>query len=199
MDNLSVADIAAVTRNNDYCNDGMGFGGGWLSWILIFALLGGGGFGFGNRGGNFVTEADLCNANSFSELKNSVGRMNDQQAAIARQTDNAICQIGYQNLQNTNTITSQLADCCCNTQAAIQQVRYDMAVQNGDIKSLIHSEAESTRNLMQQNKIESLQQQINALNLQTALCGIPRTSPYGYGIYAYPACSGVNACGNCAY
>lgn len=74
-----------------------------------------------------------------------------------------------------------------------------MAVQNGDIKSLIHSEAEATRNLMQQNKIESLQQQINALNLQTALCGIPRTSPYGYGIYAYPACSGVNACGNCAY
>lgn len=200
MDNLSVADIAAVTRNNDYCNDGMGFGGGWLSWILIFALLGGGGFGFGNRCGNFVTEADLCNANSFSELKNSVGRMNDQQAAIARQTDNAICQIGYQNLQNTNTITSQLADCCCNTQAAIQQVRYDMAVQNGDIKSLIHSEAEATRNLMQQNKIESLQQQINALNLQTALCGIPRTNPYGYGIYAYPACSGYNGtCGNCAY
>lgn len=199
MDNLSVADIAAVTRNNDYCNDGMGFGGGWLSWILIFALLGGGGFGFGNRGGNFVTEADLCNANSFSELKNSVGRMNDQQAAIARQTDNAICQIGYQNLQNTNTITSQLADCCCNTQAAIQQVRYDMAVQNGDLKALIHSEGEATRNLMQQNKIESLQQQINALNLQTALCGIPRTSPYGYGIYAYPACSGVNTCANCAY
>ena len=199
MDNLSVADIAAVTRNNDYCNDGMGFGGGWLSWILIFALLGGGGFGFGNRGGNFVTEADLCNANSFSELKNSVGRMNDQQAAIARQTDNAICQIGYQNLQNTNTITSQLADCCCNTQAAIQQVRYDMAVQNGDIKSLIHSEAEATRNLMQQNKIESLQQQINALQLNSALCGIPRTSPYGYGIYAYPACSGVNTCANCAY
>ena len=42
--------------------------------------------------------------------------------------------------------------------------------------------------------------QINALNLQTALCGIPRTSPYGYGIYAYPACSGYNGtCGNCAY
>ena len=74
-----------------------------------------------------------------------------------------------------------------------------MAVQNGDIKSLIHSEAEATRNLMQQNKIESLQQQINALNLQTALCGIPSTSPYGYGIYAYPACSGYNTCGNCAY
>lgn len=74
-----------------------------------------------------------------------------------------------------------------------------MAVQNGDIKSLIHSEAEATRNLMQQNKIESLQQQINALNLQSALCGVPKINPYGYGVYAYPACNGVNTCANCAY
>lgn len=194
--NYSLSDIRAAVDGGD----GMGFGGGsWFAWILLFALFGGNGFGF-NRNGNPVTEADLCNANSFSELKNSVGRLNDNQAAIARQTDNAICQLGYQALQNTNTLSSQIADCCCNTQAAIQQVRYDMAVQNGDLKALIHSEGEATRNLMQQNKIESLQQQINALNLQTALCGIPRTSPYGYGIYAYPACSGYNGtCGNCAY
>lgn len=195
---MSPADMRAVL-DGGYGSDGMGFGGGWFAWILLFALFGGNGFGWGNRGGNPVTEDDLCNANSFSELKNSVGRMSDQQAAIARQTDNAICQIGYQNLQNTNALSSQIADCCCGTQAAIQQVRYDMAIQNGDLKSLIHSEAEATRNLMQQNKIESLQQQINALQLNSALCGIPRTSPYGYGIYAYPACSGVNTCANCAY
>lgn len=192
--NYSLSDIAAVT-DGGYGAGGMG---GWWMIILFALIFGGNGFGFNNRG-NCVTEADLCNANSFSELKNSVGRMSDQQAAIARQTDNAICQIGYQNLQNTNALSSQIADCCCGTQAAIQQVRYDMAVQNGDLKSLIHSEAEATRNLMQQNKIESLQQQINALQLNSALCGIPRTSPYGYGIYAYPACSGVNTCANCAY
>lgn len=106
MDNYSLSDIAAVTGNEGFG----GMGGGWLAWILLFALFGGGGFGFGNRG-NFVTEADLCNANSFNELKNSVGRLNDNQAAIARQTDNAICQIGYQNLQNTTNLASQLADC----------------------------------------------------------------------------------------
>lgn len=199
MDNLSVADIAAVTRNNDYCNDGMGFGGGWLSWILIFALLGGGGFGFGNRGGNFVTEADLCNANSFSELKSSVGRMNDQQAAIARQTDNAICQIGYQNLQNTNTITSQLADCCCTTQRAIDGVKFDMANYASAIQM---NDTANTQKVLdklcamemsQKDAVIAQQgQRIAALEADARMCGIPRINPYGYGVYTYPTC---NPCG----
>ena len=192
MDNLSVADIAAVTRNSDYCNDGMGFGGGWLSWILIFALLGGGGFGFNNRG-NCASTEDLASGFNFSALQ---GKTNDILAAVNNVNQN----IGNAVCSSTYELGSKIDNCCCNTQAAIQQVRYDMAVQNGDIKSLIHSEAEATRNLMQQNKIESLQQQINALQLNSALCGIPRTSPYGYGIYAYPTCSGYNGtCGNCAY
>lgn len=191
MDNLSVADIAAVTRNNDYCNDGMGFGGGWLSWILIFALLGGGGFGFGGRAQAATTD-EVAAGFANSAVLNKLNELTVGQANINQNLGNAICSSTYE-------LASKIDNCCCNTQTAIQQVRYDMAVQNGDLKALIHSEGEATRNLMQQNKIESLQQQINALNLQTALCGIPRTSPYGYGIYAYPACSGVNACGNCAY
>ena len=130
MENLSAADVAAVTRNN--CGygygygDGMGMGGGWFAWILIFALFGGGFGGWGNRD-NYVTESDLCNANNFNELKSQVSRMNDQQAAIARQTDNAICQIGYQALQNTNLLERQIADCCCTTQRAIDSVKFDMA------------------------------------------------------------------------
>lgn len=191
MDNLSVADIAAVTRNNDYCNDGMGFGGGWLSWILIFALLGGGGFGFGGRAQAATTD-EVAAGFANSAVLNKLNELTVGQANINQNLGNAICSSTYE-------LGSKIDNCCCNTQAAIQQVRYDMAVQNGDLKALIHSEGEATRNLMQQNKIESLQQQINALQLNSALCGIPRTSPYGYGIYAYPACSGVNTCANCAY
>ena len=191
MDNLSVADIAAVTRNNDYCNDGMGFGGGWLSWILIFALLGGGGFGFGDRAQAATTD-EVAAGFANSAVLNKLNELTVGQANINQNLGNAICSSTYE-------LGSKIDNCCCNTQAAIQQVRYDMAVQNGDIKSLIHSEAEATRNLMQQNKIESLQQQINALNLQSALCGVPKINPYGYGVYAYPACNGVNTCANCAY
>ena len=194
----SLADIRAATEGNGW-NDGCGMGGGWLSWILIFALLGGGGFGFGNRGGNFVTEADLCNANSFSELKNSVGRMNDQQAAIARQTDNAICQIGYQNIQNTNTITSQLADCCCTTQRAIDGVKFDMANYASAIQT---NDTANTQKVLdklcamemsQKDAVIAQQgQRIAALEADARMCGIPRINPYRYGLYAYPTC---NSCG----
>ena len=67
MDNaMSLSDIAAVTRDND----GWGSGGGWIMIILFALIFGWGGNGFGrNNNGNPVTEADLCNANSFNELK----------------------------------------------------------------------------------------------------------------------------------
>ena len=197
MDNISVSDIAAVTRNNDCYGDGFGMGGGWLSWILIFALLGGGfgGFGgWGNREGNFVTEADLCNANSFSELKNSVGRMNDQQAAIARQTDNAICQLGYQNLQNTNTLSSQIADCCCTTQRGIDSVRFDMANYSASTNAAITAGTQKILDKMCENEKAAMAARIQSLELQQALCGVIRYPTAT--TYAVPStCFGFNSCG----
>lgn len=186
----SLSDIAAVT------NDGFGggMGGGWFAWILLFALFGGNGFGF-NRGGNPVTEADLCNSQNFNNLQNAVGRLSDNQAAIARQADNAICQIGYQNLQNTNTITSQLADCCCTTQRAIDGVKFDMANYSAATNAAITAGTQKILDKLCADQTAALQARVQSLELQQALCGIPRTSPYGYGIYAYPACSGYTGCG----
>lgn len=191
IDSYTLSDIRSAVGT-----DGMGFGGGsWVVWILLFALLGGNGFGFGGNRGNFVTEADLCNANSFSELKNSVGRLNDNQAAIARQTDNAICQIGYQNLQNTSTLAAQIADCCCTTQRGIDSVKFDMA---NYASGLQIAQMQGTQKVLDKLcAMESAQkdaviaqqgQRIAALEADARMCGIPRTSPYGYGVYAYPTC-----------
>lgn len=195
MDSYSLADIRAAVDGNEGFG---GMGGGWLAWILLFALFGGNGFGIGNRG-NFVTEADLCNANSFSELKNSVGRLNDSQAAIARQTDNAICQIGYQNLQNTSTLASQIADCCCTTQRGIDSVKFDMANYSAATNATITAGIQKVLDKMCADQTAALQARVQSLELQQALCGIPRTSPYGYGIYAYPACNPCGCAGNGAF
>lgn len=193
----SLSDIrAAVDGSNCGYGDGYGcgMGGGWLSWILIFALLGGGFGGWGNREGNFVTEADLCNANSFSELKNSVGRMNDQQAAIARQTDNAICQLGYQNLQNTNTLSSQIADCCCTTQRGIDSVRFDMANYSASTNAAITAGTQKILDKMCENEKAAMAARIQSLELQQALCGVIRYPTAT--TYAVPStCFGFNSCG----
>lgn len=183
----SLADIKAVTDSND-C--GMGFGGGsWIIWILLFAVLGGGGFGFGGRNQAATTD-ELSAGFNFAGINNKLNEIVAGVAGVNQNLGNAICSSTYE-------LASKIDNCCCNTQLGVQQVRYDMAVQNGDLKALIHSEGEATRNMLQQNKIESLQAQINQLQLNSAMCGIPRISPYGYGVYAYPTC---NPCGNnCAY
>lgn len=184
--NYSLSDIRAAVDGGE----GMGFGGGsWVVWILLFALLGGGGFGFGG-GRQAATTDELSAGFANSAVLNKLNELTVGQSNINQNLGNAICSSTYE-------LASKIDNCCCNTQLGVQQVRYDMAVQNGDLKALIHSEGEATRNMLQQNKIESLQAQINQLQLNSAMCGIPRISPYGYGVYAYPSC---NPCGNnCAF
>lgn len=188
----SLADLRAATEGTD----GM-FGGNGLWFLAILFLFGNGGFGWGGRGGNPVTEADLCTSQNFNNLQNAVGRLSDNQAAIARQNDDAICQIGYQNLQNTSTLASQIAECCCTTQRGIDSVKFDMANFAAGTNAAIAENTQKVLDAITGNRMADMQSQINQLQLQAALCGIPRTSPYGYGVYAYPACAGFTGCGTC--
>lgn len=161
----SLSDIASVTRDNDGC-----MGGSWWVILLFLFAMGGNGFGFGNRG-NVATTEDLASGFNFSSLQ---GKTNDILAAVNgvnQNIGNAVCTSTYE-------LASKIDNCCCTTKEAIGQVRYDMAVQNSELKAMI-----------QQDKIESLQNQINALQLQSALCGVPKINPYGYGVYAYPTCA----------
>lgn len=181
MDSYSLSDIRAAVDGGD----GMGFGGGsWVAWILLFALFGGGGFGFGGRG-QAATTAELSAGFANSAVLNKLNELTVGQANINQNLGNAICSSTYE-------LASKIDNCCCNTQLGVQQVRYDMAVQNGDIKSLIHSEAEATRNMMRDTENANLRQQLNYAQMQGLFCGIPRINPYGYGVYAYPTCSGVS-------
>ena len=79
---FSLADVAAVTRNND----GFGFGDGGSWWVFLLFLFAFGGFGFGNGGfgwggGNgfngaamqgALTRADLNQEMGFSDLQHTM-------------------------------------------------------------------------------------------------------------------------------
>ena len=186
MDSYTLSDIRSAVGT-----DNMGFGGGsWVVWILLFALLGGGGFGFGgNRQAATTDEISAGFANSA--VLNKLNELTVGQSNINQNLGNAICSSTYE-------LGGKIDACCCTTQNLIGQVRYDMAVQNGDIKALIHSEAEATRNMMRDNENANLRQQLNFAQMQGLMCGIPRINPYGYGVYAYPSCQ-PNGCGTCAY
>jgi hypothetical protein len=152
---LSAADVAAVTRNND--GNGM-FGNDW-AWIIILLLFGYGGRGFGfggGLGGGFgsgcgapcATQADVRAAVDQQTL---ISKLDQQTYGLADSTyalnntingnfrtlDGAICNLGYQALQNTNALQTQLADCCCGIKGEIKDVAYGNAMNTSAISKQI--------------------------------------------------------------
>lgn len=186
---LSAADIAAVAKDDD-------FGGGWMWIIVLFLFMYGNGWNRGN-GTEPVTEAGLCNAMNFNNLENAVGRMSDQQVAIARQTDNGICNLGYENLRNfaqtqqtiqngDYALAQQMSDCCCKTNRNIDSVNYNAAMNTAAINENTTAQAQKVLDALCQGKIDALQAQVNQLQMQNALCGVVR----------YPNATTYNAGGN---
>ena len=170
MENLTPADIRAVTDSNR--DDGM-FGGSWGMILILFLILTMGGGNWNGRG-NAVTEADLCNANSFSELKAGVARNNDAINNMYTGLQNGLSNFGYETLRNFNALGAQLADCCCTTQRAIDSVNYNGAINTSNI---IQAQERGTQKILDAicgNRMADMQNQINQLQLQAALCGVVR-------------------------
>lgn len=130
-DNYSLADIAAATGNGANGNNGM-WGNDW-AWIIILLLFGWGRNGFGGYGNNGSGAADnYVLASDFSNIERKLDGINngicDSTFALNntingnfRTLDGAVCNLGYQALQNANAIQTQLADCCCKTQTNIER------------------------------------------------------------------------------
>lgn len=190
MDGMNLADIAAVTdRDNGFG----GNGGMWIFALLILLMLGGGGF-WNNRSpqnGEAVTEAGLCNAMNFNGLENAVGRLNDSLQNDYMGLQNGLSNLGYETLRNFNGLQSQVAECCCTTQRAIDGVNYNGAINTANINANTTAQTQKILDAIASNKIESLQAQVNQLQMQNAMCGVVR----------YPSatayCSGMNPFGGC--
>lgn len=196
---MSAADIAAVTRPNMYgygYGDG-GFGGNSWMWLIALLFLGGNGFvGYG-RGydGRCATVEDLNNSSNFTRLENQVG-MNGQ--AIAQgftNIGNGICQAEYQNLQNYNSLSKELANCCCENKQISLENRYLAAQNTAEINANVTAQIQSIKDLIYQEKAAQQAARIQQLELNQALCGVvryPTTNVYATSCNPF---AGFNGCG----
>ena len=169
MDYPSLSDIKAVTDGED----GM-FGGSWGIILILFLIIMMGGGGWGNARGNAVTEADLCSSQSFTELKQGVARNGDAIANMYTGLQNGLSNFGYETLRNFNALGTQLADCCCTIQRGIDSVNYNGAINTSNI---IQAQERGTQKILDAicgNRMADMQNQINQLQLQAALCGVVR-------------------------
>lgn len=172
MDTLTPADIAAVTdRNRGY--DGGMFGGDW-SIIILFLILTMFGGGNWNGRGNAVTEADLCNANSFSELKAGVARNNDAINNMYTGLQNGLSNFGYETLKNFSNVIAELKSCCCELARGIDGINYNGAINTSNIIQANERGVQKILDAICGNRMQDMQNQINQLQLQAALCGVVR-------------------------
>ena len=191
----SLADIAAVTGNN---KDGWGDGNGWWVLIILFAIFGGWGNGFGGGYGNgcdrasapCATQADVRAAVDQQTLISKIDQqtyglsstftaLNDNLNSNFRGIDNAICTLGYQNQQGFNEVSHQISDCCCGVQRSIDGVNYNIATQTNAIQNamcnntrdIIDNQNANTRSILDflvSDKIATLQSENQNLKLKAS-------------------------------
>ena len=183
--NYSLADIAAATGNGRN-NDGMfgGDGSWWIIVLFIFAFFGWGNSGWGNNGngGGYVataaTQADIQrgfdNSAVISKLDgisnglcDGFYSMNNGMLTGFNGINTNIMQTGFgiqqainadtvANMQNTNALQTQLANCCCETREAIQGVNYNMAqntcalqnTMNNNTRDILENQNSNTRAIL---------------------------------------------------
>ena len=186
--NYSLADIAAATGG-----EGLGGanGGMWIFALLILLAIGNGGFlGGGKSGDRNASVGDIQRSQDFAAIE----RQLNEGVATTRQgvydTTGAIKDGNYnilgelRNLQTVSTTGfSNMQNCCCETNRNIDSVKFDMANYSAAIQANNTANTQKVLDALNQSKVEAMQNQINHLQLQQALCGVPKVSPYGYGMY----------------
>ena len=217
MDNgLSASDIALLGNNNSMWGDG-----GAFMWIFALLILAGGGFnGFGNNNfANAIGYENLATSNEVQrgfdnqnsmanqrDILNAVNAGTAQSVAATNQTFHdtlGIIQNRYdelardisgiavgqaQSLANQNT-------CCCETKQMIMQSNYDGAMRDAATNANFTAQIQSVKDMIAQDKIESLQAQVSQLQLAQATAGVLKfPNSWSYGAGPFPPIFGGCGC-----
>lgn len=218
--NYSISDLAAIS--NGMGNSG---GSLWFI-ILFFLICNGGGWnrGYGEFGqyATAASQQEILFGQQFQNIDNKIDRIGngiaDSTFALNNSikdgaynttyavkdgiytTTNAVKDTAYATgvsiVNEGRAIQNQLAQCCCDNKQATAQVRYDMANFAASINSNIDNKFAALEKSALEQRLADQASQINQLQMQAQLCGIPRISTYAYGTYPYPVPScGCNSCG----
>ena len=175
--------VAPAYSAGGYGSNGSMWGGDWSAWIILFLIWGafgggwgngfGGGFGGANGPGfqGYATRSDINDGFALNNLQSGI---NSIQNGICDSTytltnainngfhgvDTAVCNLG-----------TQLQDCCCTTQRAIDGVNYNMATQAAGIQNAIQgvrydiaTQACDTRNTIQNTTRDIIDNQTSGIN-----------------------------------
>lgn len=191
-------------------------------WVFALLLLGMGGFGgFGNNNfANAIGYENLATSNEVQrgfdnqnqlanerEILSAVNSGTAQSVAATNQTFHdtlGIIQNRYDELARdisglavgqAQALANQNA-CCCETKQMIMQSNYDGAMRDAATNANFTAQIQSVKDMIAQDKIESLQAQVSQLQLAQATAGVLKfPNQWSYGAGPFPPIFG-GCCNN---
>lgn len=189
----SVADIAAVTDGNRNNSGGWGDGNCWWVLIILFALFGWGRGGWGTNGDNAGSGSSCCCGaatvgdiqrgfdnqgvmNKLNGLEQGLCSLGYDQLAQMNGISNTVMQTGWgiqgavrdlgvANMQDTNALSRQVADCCCEQRVGQMQILNQMGTDTCAVTTAI---GQAAQNIIQNDNANyrQLHDEIVAIQMQ---------------------------------
>lgn len=165
--NYSLADIAAMMKNNE--GDGFLNGNGIL--IILFFLIFGGGFGggWGNWGGNGWNAAGLQGSLTRADLNDGFATMGTHQKldSLTLEVNNDAHNLETSMMSGFNNLGAQVTDsryaaqqCCCETNRNIDSLRYENAKNTCDIISANTANTQRILDTLCEDRIQALRDKV---------------------------------------
>ena len=183
---LTASDVALMQKDSGY---------GWdSSFMWIFALLillfGGNGFGLGGGG---LQQSDLQRAIDLNSIQNGQRDIEGRTQEVGSEVISQMKDLAMNNLGEIRDVQATIQQgfaeqqrCCCETLRAIDGVNYNASLNTASINATTVAQTQKILDAITTNRMNDMQNQINALQLQNAVAGVVR----------YPTqtsyCSGAN-------
>lgn len=174
MEGSGIVPVMDVNRNGYGYGDGFGCGGGWFMWIIVlFALMGGWGNGFGRSYGNGpgLTQVEMQQGfDTQSVLRKLDGIQNGLCDGFYAQNTTVLQGfngVGRDLCQGFASVNASIAEnryaaqqCCCETNRNIDAVRAENYKNTCEITNAIHAEGEATRALINHDVMQDLRDKL---------------------------------------
>ena len=199
-------DSTGITPVMNMGNDG-GFGlnglGGIFALLILLGIFNGGFGGFGGGNQQYATRDQVQNGFDNQNMQMATSGI---LSAVTDGTAHVIANASQNNsmlIREFGTVetalaalTGQMQNCCSDTKQMIMQSDYNGAMRDAATNANFTAQIQGVKDMIAQNKIEALQAQVSALQLQNAMSGVlkfPSGWAYNGGVFPPVQSGGTTA------
>ena len=188
---LTASDVALMQKDS-----GCGWADSSFMWIFALLILLFGGNGFGLGGGGLLQQGDLQRAIDLNSIQNGQRDIEARTQEVGSEVISQMKDLAMNNLGEIRDVQATIQQgfaeqqrCCCETLRAIDGVNYNASLNTASSNATTVAQTQKILDAITANRMNDMQNQINALQLQNAVAGVVR----------YPTqtsyCSGANPFG----